>query len=243
MSASPSTAPAGRVVGMWRYPVKSMGAEPLVEADVTWNGIAGDRRWAFIRDEAAHGGFPWLTLRQRPDLHHYRPYFSHPSRPDTSPTIVRSPTGSEIDVTDPTLAEELYPAGVRVIRQDRGVFDAFPLSVITTQTIRELGRLVGSELDPLRFRPNLLVEATEDAPFAEDEWVGRELRIGTTRVRVDKRDGRCVVITIDPTTTERDPAILRTVAQQRDGCLGVYGSIVTPGRVCVKDAVYLGEPA
>lgn len=238
MSASPSTAPAGRVVGMWRYPVKSMGAEPLVEADVTWNGIAGDRRWAFIRDEAAHGGFPWLTLRQRPDLHHYRPYFSDPSRPDTSPTLVRSPTGSEIDVTDPTLAEEL----VRLIRQDRGVFDAFPLSVITTQTIRELGTLVGSELDPLRFRANLLVEATEDAPFAEDEWVGRELRIGTTRVRVDKRDGRCVVITIDPTTTERDPAILRTVAQQRDGCLGVYGSIVTPGRVSVKDTVYLGEP-
>src|SRR3954462_12559876 len=35
----------GRVVGLWRYPVKSMGAEALAEVDVSWHGLAGDRRW------------------------------------------------------------------------------------------------------------------------------------------------------------------------------------------------------
>ena len=58
-------------------------------------------------------------------------------------------------------------------------------------------------------------------------------------MRVDKRDGRCVVITIDPRTTERNPAILRTVARNRQGCLGVYGSTMTPGRVAVGDVVDL----
>jgi hypothetical protein len=49
------------------------------------------------------------------------------------------------------------------------------------------------------------------------------------------------VITIDPVTTQRDPAILRSVARDRQGCLGVYGSTVTPGRMAVNDAVTLRQ--
>ncbi len=70
-------------------------------------------------------------------------------------------------------------------------------------------------------------------------WVGRVLRIGSLRLRVDKRDGRCAVITIDPVTTERDPATLRTVVAERQGCLGVYGSVVEPGRIERGAAVLL----
>lgn len=243
MSTPAPNRSVGRVVGLWRYPVKSMAGEPLTDVDVSWFGLAGDRRWAFVRDEAAHGGFPWLTLRQLPDMGQYEPYFTDPSRPDASPTMVKTPAGAEVDVTDAVLAEELYPAGTRVIRQDRGVFDAFPVSIITTQTIRRLGELAGSELDPRRFRPNVLVEADGAEPFAEDEWVGRVLWIGGVRVRVDKRDGRCVVITIDPSTTERDPSVLRAVARHRDGCLGVYGSVVEPGRFSLRDPVSLEDQA
>jgi uncharacterized protein YcbX len=130
-----------------------------------------------------------------------------------------------------------------VIRQDRGIFDTFPLSLITTQTIARLGERVGARLDVQRFRPNILVEATDEAPFAEDSWVGCVLRIGGMRLRVDKRDSRCVVMTIDPVTTERNPEILRTVARDRQGCLGVYGSTVEPGRVAVNDSVLIESPA
>ncbi|MEM9593852.1 MAG: MOSC domain-containing protein [Acidobacteriota bacterium] len=232
----------GRVLGLWRYPVKSMGAEPLTEVEVSWQGLAGDRRWAFVRGGVVQSGFPWLTLRQRETLSHYRPTFVDPSRPDKSKTIVQTPSGNAFDVTDPALGEELAPGGARVIRQDRGVFDAFPLSLITTQTLAHLGEAVGAELDVQRFRPNLLVEAAGETPFPEDGWVGSVLRIGDLRMRVDKRDGRCVVITIDPVTTERDPGILRTVAQDRQGCLGVYGSVVEPGVVKVGDGVTLESP-
>jgi hypothetical protein len=129
--------------------------------------------------------------------------------------------GVLFDIADPALAAELSPGGARVIKQDRGIFDTFPLSLITTQTIAQLGERVGAQLDVQRFRPNLLVEAADDAPFPEDAWVGCVLRIGTLRLRVDKRDGRCAVITIDPVTTERNPEILREVVQDRQGCLGV----------------------
>ena len=232
----------GRVVGLWRYPVKSMGAEKLAEVDVSWHGFAGDRRWAFVREGVTQSAFPWLTLRQRQDLGHYRPSFLEPDRPDRSPTAVKTPSGAVFDVADPALGAELFPAGARVIRQHRGIFDTFPLALITTQTIARLGEMVGRRLEVQRFRPNLLVEAADPAPFIEDRWVGRVLRIGGLRMRVDKRDGRCVVINIDPVTTERNPAILRTVTKARQGCLGVYGSTVAPGRVEMNDPVVI-EPS
>ena len=224
--------PVGRVVALWRYPVKSMGPEGLPEVQVSWHGLAGDRRWAFIRDGKVRSGFPWLTIRERPDMGHYRPRFVEPDRPDASPTIVRSPSGDEFDVVDPALAAELGD-GVRVIKQDRGVFDALPLSLITTQTVAALGALVDAELDVRRFRPNLLVEAAGQTAFPEDGWVGRVLRVGGMRMRVDARDKRCVLVNVDPATTERDPAILRAIAKHREVCLGVYGSTVEPGPVSV----------
>lgn len=227
----------GRVVGLFRYPVKSMAGEALTEVAASWHGFAGDRRWAFVRPDAVQSGFPWLTLRERGEMSHYRPSFTEPGRPDASPTVVRTPSNALFDVTDPALCAELGPDGTRVIRQGRGVFDTFPLSLITTQTIRRIGELVGRPLEVERFRPNLLVEAAADDPFAEDDWIGSVLRVGGLRLRVDKRDGRCAVITIDPASTERDPAILRTVVEERQGCLGVYGSTVEPGRVALGDAV------
>ena len=98
-------------------------------------------------------------------------------------------------------------------------------------------------LDVQRFRPNILVEAIDDSEFPEDRWVGCVLRVGTFRMRVDKRDGRCIVITIDPVTTERTPAILRAVASDRQGCLGVYGTTVEPGRMALGDLVLIESTA
>ena len=120
-----------------------------------------------------------------------------------------------------------------MIKQDRGVFDAMPLSLITTRSIAELEGLVGFGLDPQRFRPNLLVEADE----REDAWVGRVLRIGGMAMRVDQRDERCVIVNIDPVSGARDPSVLKTLAQERSSCIGVYGSTVDRGRVAVGDAV------
>ena len=233
----------GRVVGLWRYPVKSMGAEALSAVDVSWHGFAGDRRWAFIRSDVPQSGFPWLTLRERADLSHYRPSFVDPERPDKSATTVRTPTGTSFDVTDPALATTLGAGGLRAIKHGRGIFDTFPLSLITTQSIASLGAMIGELLDVQRFRPNILVQASDDSPFAEDSWVGCVLRIGGLRMRVDKRDGRCAVITIDPLTTERNATILRKVAQDRGGCLGIYGSTVEPGRVALNDRVLLESSA
>jgi MOSC domain-containing protein YiiM len=49
------------------------------------------------------------------------------------------------------------------------------------------------------------------------------------------------MVTIDPVTLARNPAILRAITRERDARLGVYGSAVEPGRVAVGDPVEI-EP-
>ena len=226
----------GRVVALWRYPVKSMAGESLDSVEVSWHGVAGDRRWAFVQDGLERSGFPWLTIRERSGMWRYRPSFADPASPDKSRTVVHTPGGRELDVVDPELAAELG-GGARVIKQNRGVFDVSPLSLTTTQSVGAIGELVGAELEPQRFRPNILIEAAGSAPFAEDDWVGSELQIGSARIRVDLRDERCVMVNVDPSTTERNAAVLKAIARERDACLGVYAATVKPGQVAVGDLV------
>jgi hypothetical protein len=228
----------GRVAAVLRYPVKSMAAEPVEDVDVSWHGVSGDRRWAFVRPDLPGNGFPWLTLRQRNDLNAYHPGWVEPQRPDASRVIVRTPAGARFDVTAPALAAE-FGEGVRVMKLDRGTFDAMPLSLITARTVERLGALLGTDLDVLRFRPNLVVEAFGAAAFPEDEWVGQTLRVGTAWMRVDARDKRCVVVNVDPLTGRRDPSVLRAIAAHRDTRLGVYGSTLRPGHVAIGDSVVL----
>jgi uncharacterized protein YcbX len=226
----------GKVAALFRYPVKSMGSEPLESVDVDWNGFAGDRRWAFIRGDLVRSGFPWLTIRENPTMWHYMPRFVEPSRPDDSVTMVRTPSGTDLDVVDPALAE-LLGHNSRVIKQSRGVFDTFPLSLLTSQSVAGLSASVGRELDKRRFRPNLFIESSDGGDAPENSWIGETLQIGEIQMRIDKRDKRCVMINVDPVTTEKDPAILRSVAQERDSRFGVYGTPVKPGKVKVGDTV------
>ncbi len=216
-----------------------MASETLQSVNVGWHGFAGDRRWAFVRGGMERSDFPWLTIRERPEMWQYRPRFVEPDRPDSSVTMVRTPSGQELEVVDEALAAELG-AGAKVIKQGRGVFDTFPLSLISTQTIAGLESYVAAELIPLRFRPNLLVDAGDGSgAFPEDAWVGATLRISDMRMRVDKRDKRCVVINVDPATTSKNPQVLRAVAEERQACLGVYGSTVQPGTITVGDSVFI----
>jgi uncharacterized protein len=229
----------GRVAALWRYPVKSMAAEELGGAEVSWQGLAGDRRWAFIRDGQIRSGFPWLTMRELPDMAHYRPRCTDSDRPDASLVLVCTPSGGELDVADPALAAELGP-GVRVIKQRGGIFDTMPLSLLTTAALASLGLLVGTDPAATRFRPNILVDA-DGSGFPEDAWIGQMLRIGGLCMRVDKHDQRCVIPTIDPVTLRRNPAILGAIARERGGRFGVYGSTVQPGPVAVGDPVELAN--
>lgn len=227
----------GQLNEVRRFPVKSMAGEVLPDAELSWHGIVGDRRWAFVRSDSESNGFPWHTIRENPRMVLYRAALMDPDRADGSRVDIHTPTGERYDVTDPQLAAELGQ-GLRVMRLRRGLFDSMPISLITTGTVRELCHRAGVPADPRRFRPNLVIETgPTGTPFVEDEWVGATLRLGAATLRVDHRDPRCTIVNVDPDSGSAHPAVLRTVGQVHDACAGVYASVVEPGPVSVDDEV------
>jgi uncharacterized protein YcbX len=226
----------GIVTGIWRYPVKSMAAEALTSGYVSWAGVAGDRKWAFVRPESSTNGFPWHTIRDNPAMSTYVPRLLEPERPDKSAVEVQAPGGQVYQLTDPRLADELG-AGLEVMRLDRGTFDAMPVSIITAATVCALCAAAGVRGNELRFRPNVVITATSDAPYVEDEWIGRSLYIGNAIVRVDRRDARCVIVNVDPGTGQPDAPVLKIIGRHRGARAGVYGSTMRPGLVRVGEVV------
>jgi uncharacterized protein YcbX len=76
--------------------------------------------------------------------------------------------------------------------------------------------------------------------FVEDKFVGRSLRIGSKlTVAILQRDARCMMITLDPDTAEKTPAILKAVAQAHEGMAGVYGAVLVEGMMHKGDSVEL----
>jgi hypothetical protein len=234
----------GRLKTIYRYPVKSMRSEPLQQAEVYWYGIEGDRRYAFVRNGIT-GGFPWLTGREAPELLRYAPRFTDLANVKQSPVVVMTPSGQELSLQSPELLQVLTDTAgcsLHLMHLSKGCHDAMPLSLVSTASLEALGEQAGLALDPRRFRPNLLVELAQPAPFGEDQWIGSTIQIGegeaAARIRIDRQNVRCAMTNIDPETAERDPRVLKTLVRMRDECMAVYGSTEQPGVIRVGDPIY-----
>ncbi|MGJ3510091.1 MOSC domain-containing protein [Enemella sp. A6] len=117
-------------------------------------------------------------------------------------------------------------------------FDMMPLSLLTTASLRTLTEMLpDSVIDPRRFRKNLIVDTPDLAGFPEQEWVGRELRIGSVRALVTGPVSRCVMVTLPQEELERDRAVLKTLARQARTNFGIYLRVLEPGRIQEGDAV------
>lgn len=235
----------GVVTALNRFPVKSMRGESLDEAHVYWHGLDGDRRYAFVRDDA-QSGFPWLTGRQIPDMVLYTPRFVQPDKAAQSPVTITTPNGRSLPITSPELRAELaaaYGGGVSLIQIGRGAFDSQVLSLMSVATAQALSAAAGLPVAHGRFRQIIIIETGEKRPFVEEEWLDGVLvfgsRTNSPRIRINRRIQRCQMVNIDPQTGEKDARVLKTVAQQRGNCVGVYASTEQPGTVRVGDVVRL----
>jgi uncharacterized protein YcbX len=257
----------GKVDSLWRYPVKSMRGEELDEAFASYSGIYGDRVFAF-RSSANHKGFPYFTAREQRRLLQYRPRFRYPdkaTRPinlieaenrNANPLVadltelvvdVETPDGKTVAINDPTLIEMLradvdQKHQVTLMQSQRAMTDCRPVSVFSLQSAQQLAEETGTRVDKRRFRANVYVDLTSANGFAENELVGRSVKIGPKVViSILERDARCVIITLNPDTGEQAPAILKKVAQAYGGMAGVYGAVLVEGMMHKGDPVELLE--
>ncbi len=235
----------GQVEAIFRYPVKSMRAEPVEAAEMGWHGLAGDRRLAFRRTDD-RSGFPWLTASKLPGLLLYTPHGSDDGAREDLPTHVRTPDGQELPVFGEELAMEVarrYGASVQMMQLNHGIFDDACVSVIASDTVREIGRLAEQTADVRRFRPNVVVRLRRSGAFQEDDWVGGVLSFGegddAPAIAVTSRDLRCSMVNLDPDTAASAPDVLKAVVRANRANAGVYGAVTRIGRVAIGQAVLL----
>ena len=257
----------GNIDSLWRYPVKSMRGEELDEAFAGFSGIYGDRLFAF-KSSASPKGFPYLTAREQQRLLQYRPHFRDPDKaarpinlaeaesmganpvsadPSELMVDVETPDGRTLAIDDPALTDVVradidQKHQLTLMRSERALTDCRPVSIFSLQSARQLAEETGTLLDKRRFRANVYVDLTSAQGFGENEFVGRSLRIGPkVVVTILERDPRCVMITLDPDTGEKTPAILKKVAQAHEGMAGVYGAVMVEGMLHKGDSVELLE--
>src|ERR1700685_360856 len=135
----------GHVEAIFRYPVKSMAGERVPVAHLGWHGIDGDRRLALRLTEVG-SDFPWLTASKLPELLLFTPVRSGEGAQGDLPTHVRTPEGKELAVFGDELAAEIerrHGSPVEMMHLRGGIFDEASVSVIATDTIREIAGLAG----------------------------------------------------------------------------------------------------
>jgi uncharacterized protein YcbX len=237
----------GHVEAIFRYPVKSMAGERLEVANLGWHGLDGDRRLAFRRiNDDNRSGFPWLSASKLPDLLLFAPHRREDGAPGELPSHIRTPNGEDMPVFGEDLATEIgrrYGAPVQMMRLKHGVFDEASISVIASDTVREIGRLAGRNLDVRRFRPNVVVRLLRSAPFQEDEWIGGALSFGegdeAPAITVTMRDERCSMVNLDPDTASPAPEVMKAIVRAHENNAGIYGSVTRIGRLAVGQTILL----
>lgn len=161
---------------------------------------------------------------------------------------VKTPDGKILAIDNPELIDHLCHGidakhRLTLLRSDKAMTDCRPLSLFSVQSAKKLSEESGVNVDKRRLRANIyldLASSPSSNGFAEDSFVRRSLRIGSkVVVSILERDPRCMMITLDPETAEKTPAILKQVAQTHAGMAGVYAAVLTEGVIRKGDSVEL----
>jgi uncharacterized protein YcbX len=248
----------GTVTALRRYPVKSMLGEDLETVEVTASGLAGDRVVALIDVETGrvatakhpsswrgllalssewNGGAPQITLPDGETI------AASDAAGELSSLLHRQvrviAAGDDADVPYALLEIGQGTSGTNFV-------DYAPVHVITSSTLAHVG------VEAIRYRPNVVIETPGGEPFAENDWMGRELTLGGVTLRVLIPTPRCAVPTLAHGALPRRPEAVQTLLRENRievpgfgslPCLGAYAQVIGPGGIQLGDHASLGNPA
>eukprot|EP01037_Dinobryon_pediforme_P014311 gene14311-14434_t len=245
---------------LYRYPVKGLSGEQLKHAALEAEAyFPGDRLFAIENgpsgfDETAPEHQPkikFLMLMRNERLAKLETRFE-----DANQTLTILRDGKQV-----TRGALSRPLGCSIIEQFLAAFMKDELrgtpkvrhapenfrftdsrkgfvSCINLASVRDLGRVLGVEIDPLRFRGNILLEGLE--PWQEFDFIGKSLKIGSVELEVTKRIERCAATNVNPANATRDMNIPNTLMRAfgHTDC-GIYARITKSGQIGLQDNVEL----
>ncbi|MBS0242287.1 MAG: MOSC domain-containing protein [Proteobacteria bacterium] len=247
----------GEIVGLYRYPVKGLSAESLdhVALDVG-KTFPHDRAYAI---ENGAGRFDPDDPKYLPKIHFLmlmrdeRLATLSTQFDDTTDTLTVLRDGRQVargNLTTPIgrkLIEQFFAAYMKgelrgapkvVSAPDHSFSDvaAKCVHIVNLASLRELERVTGRKLSPIRFRPNVVIDGVP--PWEEFNWLGREIDLGSVRLKVFKRTQRCDATNVDPATGAREgsiPAELQRTWGHAD--FGVYAKVISAGELKIGDGI------
>ena len=243
-----------KVTALWRHPIKSHGREALTRVTLTQGrSMPYDRLWAIAHDAAKADGSEWVACQnfsrgsKSPALMAINATLdeaaetltlTHPDRPDL--TVQPDTQGAALlDWVRPLVdAARAQPA--KVMRLDQRGYTDTPyasVSLCSQSSQSDLERLTAAPLQSERWRGNIWFEGS--APWEEFNWIGRELRLGTTRLRVEEPIQRCMATTANPHTGVRDVDTLKALNMLGQQNFGIYATVIETGDVALGDQLEL----
>ncbi len=245
------------LASIYRYPVKGLTPEKLDRVVLSpGEGLPQDRRFALAHgstriDPAAPTWLPksnFLMLARNERLARLKTRFDEATGTLTVQRDGKTVAGASlVEQAGRTVIEQFFAAYMadeargapRLVEAPGHMFSdtaAKVASIIGLASIRDLERVVRAPVDPLRFRANFYVEGGR--PWEEFDWIGREIRIGTARLRVTKKIDRCAATNVDPDSGQRDlniPLALQRGFQHIE--CGIYAEVLDGGAVALGDPV------
>lgn len=247
------------VTDIYRHPVKAHGTEALSAVTlVAGKTMPWDRVWAVAHEHTKFDDAnpAWahcanfsrgakapelMAIKVTTDEATNTLTFTHPNLPP----LTINPDAAEdsakfIAWTKPIMPEH-RAASDRIVRApDRGMTDTpFPsISINSHSSLADLSSVAGVPLSPLRWRGNIWVKGA--APWDEFNWIGREARIGGTRLKIVEPITRCPATTANPETGKRDVDTLKHLSEtygHKD--FGVFAEVLETGTVQTGDQLEL----
>ncbi|MGE0700080.1 MAG: MOSC domain-containing protein [Hyphomicrobiaceae bacterium] len=261
MSSGPGPG-APRISALYRYPVKGLSPEPMPAVSLETGGTMPlDRAWAI---ENGSSRFDPAAPRYLPKIHFLM--LMRDERLATLETRLEADGETLVirrDGRQVARGNLATPIGRQLIEQFlaaymKGSLRGAPkivsapghnfsdmgkrcIHIVNLASVRDLARVLGKPIDPLRFRPNIVLDGVP--PWEELRWLGRSVTAGTVNLSVFHRTQRCDATNVDPATGSRDmaiPAVLQREWGHAD--FGVYATVAEGGALAIGDPIAL-QPA
>jgi len=230
----------GQLAGLRRFPVVGLAGEAPNEVVVRPEGAVGDRVFEVIEESSGRA----LSFREAPELSAFAARFLDDLVVDDLESWIRikTPDGREFPLTDPEWLSELSRRLGRAVRWRR-VAESAPdhgiLHLISRPTLRFVERVYGTTLEPRFLRANFLIDLSEGKAFEEDEWVGRQIRIGDALCEILAPSQNCLAVTDRLEKPAGDLSMVAGLLKVRGGSLGLRARATKGQRIRVSDPVSL----